>query len=262
MALIRLLVVNPNTTTSMTDTLRPMVARVLTGSSDVACDFFTAPAPPSDAAHPGALPSINSPADAELSAEYLLPRLADLAPTYDGILIACYSEHPLVRLLGDVVASLHDGRRRYVMGIFEASVIASLALLAQLPSASTFGIVSTGAVWGTAFAGAVRVFAGGSARFAACETTGLSALELHALPAADVRTAMVRATTRLLKLGQATGAPVRVVCMGCAGMAGLEEAVREGAQCVLGENEGKDVRIVDGVVAGVGWLVAACRARF
>ena len=50
-----------------------------------------------------------------------------------------------------------------------------------------------------------------------------------------------------------------VVCLGCAGMVGLEEAVRGGA-------EGKKVRImdavVDGVKAGVGMLMALARGTF
>ena len=68
---------------------------------------------------------------------------------------------------------------------------------------------------------------------------------------------MVDATARLLSNGTVT-----VVCLGCAGMAGLEAAVREGAVKALGEREGSTVRIVDGVVAGIGWLAVACGAGF
>ena len=50
--------------------------------------------------------------------------------------------------------------------------------------------------------------------------------------------------------------------MGCAGMAGMEEAVREGCVMEYGEEDGQKVRIVDGVVAGAGTLVTACKAGF
>ncbi|KAI0029696.1 Asp/Glu/hydantoin racemase, partial [Vararia minispora EC-137] len=258
---IRILIVNPNTTASMTELLRPLVERVLASLPSTTCDFFTAPVAPSGTLDPGALPSINSPDDAILSAKYCFPFLESTLPSYDGILVACYSEHPLVRMFGELLARTEkqDGRRRYVIGIFEASVLASLTLLAQIPGTpdSTFAIVSTGAVWGSALSSAVQSFTGGAARFASCETTGLSASELHSMPPEAVRQAMVDATARLME-----NRTVKVICLGCAGMAGLEAAVREGAARVLGERKGGEVRVVDGVVAGVSWLVAACSAGF
>jgi hypothetical protein len=45
-------------------------------------------------------------------------------------------------------------------------------------------------------------------------------------------------------------------------MAGMEEAVREGCVMAYGEEGGQLVRIVDGVVAGAGTLVTACKAGF
>jgi hypothetical protein len=50
--------------------------------------------------------------------------------------------------------------------------------------------------------------------------------------------------------------------MGCAGMAGMEEAVREGCVKAYGRKQGSRVKIVDGVVAGAGMLVTACKAGF
>ena len=50
------------------------------------------------------------------------------------------------------------------------------------------------------------------------------------------------------------------VCLGCAGMAGLDRVVREACIEELGEDEGRRVKVVDGVVSGALFLEAALRA--
>jgi Asp/Glu/hydantoin racemase len=181
--------------------------------------------------------------------------LPALLPNHDGFLIACYSQHPLVPAL-----QAHDGARgNPVTGIFEASVAASLQLLRP---GESFGIVSTGKVWEAILSGAVADLLGtgggvASSRFAGVETTGLSATELHDAPAAEVREKMKEATKRLLRRGNVTA-----VCLGCAGMAGMNEMVREAAVEELGTDRGGKVRIVDGVQAGAAWLDGAVRMGF
>jgi Asp/Glu/hydantoin racemase len=146
--------------------------------------------------------------------------------------------------------------RKPVTGIFEASVATSLQIIHP---EEKFGIVSTGKVWEEILTDAVRDFLGieGSKRFAGVETTGLNATELHDAPPEEVRRKMKEATKRLLRKGE-----VGAVCLGCAGMSGMDEMVREAAVEELGEDEGKKVRIVDGVKAGVAWLEGAVRANF
>ena len=139
-------------------------------------------------------------------------------------------------------------------------MLASLALLAQLPSESAFGIISTGSVWETALSNAVRAFLGSdtSAKFSGCRTTGMTALELHDASAEVVRERMANATSRLLGDAPQT----QVFCLGCAAMVDGADAIRLGAVRALGDSKGKDVRVVDGVAAGVAWLVGACRTQF
>jgi Asp/Glu/hydantoin racemase len=55
---------------------------------------------------------------------------------------------------------------------------------------------------------------------------------------------------------------VGAICLGCAGMAGMDKMVREACVEELGEEKGGQVRIVDGVVAGVAWLEGAARSGF
>lgn len=173
-----------------------------------------------------------------------------------------------------VSAATNDGSgaRKNVTGIFEASVVASLNLLAGAPVSDKFGIVSTGQVWEDALTLAVEEFLNikshertGGGKFMAVETTGLSAIELHDLPGEEVRRKMVQATERLARWTcqeKAYNRKLSAVCLGCAGMVGLEDAVRQGCVNVMGETEGKKVRIVDGVKAGVGLLVAMARGGF
>lgn len=112
-----------------------------------------------------------------------------------------------------------------------------------------FEIVSTGAVWEELLGRVVRDFlGGGSERFAGVETTGLTAVELHERPEEEVWGMVREAAGRLVRRGD-----VPVVCLGCAGMVGMEAIVREGVRGVLGD-DGR-VRAVDGVKAGVGMLV-------
>lgn len=245
--------------------------------------FFTCPRAD------GGIPSINSPADASASATICLSHLLPLLPQHDAFLVACYSAHPLVSQLKSACGKLGsaatlgqgtDGRgaRKYVTGIFEASVLASLALVDETPHGG-FGIVSTGKVWEEALDTAVTGFLGGNdrtgeeveeravTRFHGCETTGLNASELHELPAEEVRIRMVDATKRLLKRGASSsqgepGSRVKAICLGCAGMVGLESAVRTACVEELGVDAGKAVYIVDGVKAGVGVLYGLARTGF
>lgn len=281
----------------MTQSLSPLLDSLAYPSGSIQYTFFTSPtsttAPTPDGVSIEGIPSINSPADAAASAKVCLPHLVPLIPHHDAFLIACYSQHPLVPQLKAACADLTraatqgsggSGARKYVTGIFEASVLACLALLDNGDGDSegnvneAFGIVSTGKIWETALRDAVEGFLGAKAsrRFAGVETTGLNATDLHDLPAEQVREKMMEATKRLLRRDgdkdSNSGAVesgvkpklsrVKAVCLGCAGMAGLDDAVRQACVEELGDEQGKQVHIVDGVKAGVGVLVGLASAGF
>lgn len=252
---VRLLLINPNTTKAMTDLL-PNVTSSVTLSPLLEASYFTCPPP--------GIPSINSPADAAKSAEYCLPHVVPLLSQYDAFLVACYSHHPLVQQLKEETIKLSNaatshgsGARKHVTGIFEASVLASLSLL---PHDGSFGIVSTGKVWESALTDAVHDFlgAGDISRYVGTETTGLNADQLHDLPAEQVREKMMEATKRLLRKDK----KVASICLGCAGMVGLDEAVRTACEEELGGAHGKRVHIVDGVKAGIVQLFGLAKGAF
>lgn len=141
-----------------------------------------------------------------------------------------------------------------VVGIFEASVTASLHLLG--PN-ERFGIVSTGKIWETILSDGVgRILGPDSERFAGVETTGLSAVELHTTPAEQVRQAIKDAVKRLLRRGR-----VGAICLGCAGMAGMQETVEEACVEELGPERGCQVKIIDGVKYGVAMLEGLVKFR-
>ena len=285
---LSILIINPNTSARMTDALKPIINGL--NYAEVRFSYFTAPSesvtlPDGRIIH--GLPSINCGEDSVMSALHCRPFLLPLVSKYDGFLVACYSAHPLVGMLKEEIKKLEDAatasatttklRRRYVTGIFETSVTISLSLISsfvlldehQLSKSQvkdTFGVISTGKVWEEELRKAVTEMLadpsgqrGNSERFAGVKTTGLTAIELHSTPPEIVRQKIIEATESLIK---DTFHPVGAICMGCAGMAGMEEAVREGCVKVYGKQQGHRVRIVDGVVAGAGILVASCKAGF
>jgi Asp/Glu/hydantoin racemase len=139
------------------------------------------------------------------------------------------------------------------VGILEASICAALLLLEP---GEHWGIVSTGKAWEKLLGDGVRTFLGydskASGDFAGVATTGLTATELHDRPADEVDERIVAATRALVR--RTSERRVGVVCLGCAGMVGMEKTVRRACVEELGERIGKKVRIVDGVKAGLGML--------
>jgi Asp/Glu/hydantoin racemase len=150
---------------------------------------------------------------------------------------------------------LKEKTRKPVTGIFESSVTAALLLIGK---GQKFGIVSTGKVWEGLLTTAVERLLGESSHlFSGVATTGLNATDLHEAPTAEVKKRMKEATKTLIRTGD-----VAAICLGCAGMAGMEEMMREACIETLGEERGREIRIVDGVKAGVVFLEGLLRCEF
>lgn len=152
---------------------------------------------------------------------------------YNAFIVACYSAHPLTGMLKDF---LHEALVKTsadiappVVGIFEASIKAALDMVntpfTKFLTQKRFGIVTTGKYWEKTLSDSVRDCIGKelySLCFAGVESTGLSAVELHTTPAEEVERRMKEATERLLSSDE-----VSVVCLGCAGMAGMDDLIKE-----------------------------------
>lgn len=213
--------------------------------------------------------SINDDNDIQTSTKAVWSYLSksDVLQQNDGVLIACYSSHPLVGILAAQNPDLQ------VTGIFEASIAATLPLLRRKPGAASggggggggWGIVTTGQYWESHLTSAVKQFLGQSEDaasnnkwFRGVFTTGLNAGDFHGpgVSPATIRDKLSDATRRLLRTGG-----VDCVVMGCAGMAGLEQIIREACVEEYGEEGAKSVYIVDPVRAGVGVLEGMVRNR-
>lgn len=171
--------------------------------------------------------------------------------SHDGFLVCCYSQHPLVTLLRREITARKQ-RGKVVTGIFEASISSSLQ---AINVDEQFGIVSTGYQWIEILNDAVMEALGStsSSRYVGVETTGLDANELHTAAEADLEKRMAAAARRLLQRN------AKAICLGCAGMAGMDRVVRSACVAELGVEEGERIVIVDGVVAGVIWLEGMLR---
>ncbi|RDW89876.1 gamma-tubulin mipA [Aspergillus mulundensis] len=256
---ISVLVINPNTSTQMTSALVPILNNL--GYADVNFDYFTAPQSETVTLPDGrvihGIPSINSGEDSVLSALHCRPFVEPLVEKYDGFLVACYSAHPLVGMLREAIDKLEDA------ALLELGPTANIKRnsfqltwdggFGKSQAKDTFGIVTTGSSWKTELSNAVSDMLvnsgdhkGSPSRFAGVETTGLTAVELHTTPPEEVRRKIIEATEKLIK---ANSRPVSAICLGCAGMAGMEEAVREGCIRAYGRKQGSRVKIVDGVVS-------------
>ncbi|KAF4259563.1 hypothetical protein KXW98_005852 [Aspergillus fumigatus] len=224
------LIINPNTSTHMTNALKPILESL--DYADIYFNYFTAPSSESVTLPDGRIingvPSINSGEDSITSALHCRPFVEPLVPKYDAFLVACYSAHPLVGMLKEAIteyertssrkdSTIPEYRKKYVTGIFEASVLTSLSLVSSFhlmgdanlhkaQSRDTFGIVTTGSIWRDELTRAVAEMivnsgggGGSTARFAGVETTGLTASELHTAPAEEVSRRISDATERLIK---------------------------------------------------------------
>lgn len=262
----RILLINPNSSTEMTTSMVSSLQKAIGSfrNRDVQILPYTA----STSAAPV---SINNGTDIDASARAVLSSLDSdqnfrraAGGDVDAVLVACYSVHPLVSLLMKRFPSIP------VTGIFEASILTALSLLSNSSSPSEkYGIVTTGPFWETHLSTGVSALLHGryhcqnggnnnenDGKFAGVFTTGLDASSFHSAPASEIRSRLREATSKLLASGD-----VRCVLMGCAGMAGLEDLIRETTIEQYGVERGNQVYVIDGVKAGIGLLLHMIESR-
>ncbi|KAJ7169642.1 Asp/Glu/hydantoin racemase [Mycena filopes] len=228
--LLSILVINPNSSRSVTEGLqeavRPPPETILT--------FYTAP---EDAPE-----SINDATTGTLSAAACFKDIVSkkLIDEHDGFVVSCFSDHPLIHML-------REKTHKPVIGILEASVAHALLC------GHRFGIVSTGAdLYRYDRYVEVRAVLGGSSdKFAGMVASQLGVVELREGDRLDVEEKMKKASGRVAALGS------DVIILGCAGMAGMEDVVKAGVR----EAGYGPVRVVDGNKAGVEFVAALARLQ-
>ncbi|CCX10908.1 Asp/Glu/hydantoin racemase [Pyronema domesticum] len=227
-----ILVINPNSTKAMTDALKPIIEPLL--PSGFRADYYTGP----EGRCP---PSINDTMTTIESWENCLPELIQMVDQADAFLVACYSDHP-------IVTDLREHTDKPVIGIMEASLYHALSMLKP---GQNFGIVTTGRYWVYALTEGVERILGGKKHFSGVGYTGFHADQLHDVSPDNLDMAMKGATKDVLE-----DKHCGVICLGCAGMVGMRKSVLDAA-----EEEGRKIKVVDGVVAGVQVLVGLLEAE-
>lgn len=217
-----ILIVNPNSSVSITDGLK----EVIDPAPEFTYKFFTAPYGP---------PEIDSYSTEIESAAACTQALLAVLDQHDAFLIAFYSDHPLIQIL-------REHTRKPVLGIFQASVLQALAY-----GCDKFAIVTTGTIWERVLDGAVLNMLGSHARYAGTISIGMGDLELNDLSEELVNQQIVDASLDAVSRG------ATCILLGCAGMAGMDEAVKKAV--------GNKVRVIDGVVAGTEILVGMVRSE-
>ncbi|KAK9479868.1 Asp/Glu/hydantoin racemase [Lipomyces japonicus] len=219
-----ILIINPNSSPSISVGLE----QVLKPPSGFTFDFFTGPA--------GGPLQIDSVTTEITSAANCLPALLPLLSRYDGFLVACYSDHPLTH-------ALREHTTKPVIGIFQASVLASFALTGK------FAIVTTGKIWESLLDEGVRAFLGArTSQFVGTFSTGLGVLELHSASEDLISNSIGTAATKAVTNG------ATIICLGCAGMVGMEKNIKKAV--------GEKIKVVDGVIAGVELLIGLIRQGY
>lgn len=235
---LRILVINPNTSTSVTDTLKPLLSNL--NLSNTLLSYWTCPTGPT---------IIKTQAHLYESTSHCIPLLLEIIDDYDGFLAACYADHPLVRLLQSYTGY------KPVVGIFDASIEAALALVS---TNSKFGILTTGQPFEALLAEGVKHLlrsqegedANDMEHFGGVAASGISLDDTQV----EARTKILEATQRLVRTGD-----INVICIGGVILCGMEHWVHEACEAVLGPEKGGQIMVVDQLLAGIRVLDAKLR---
>lgn len=170
-----------------------------------------------------------------MSTEAVLRDLAKHAATngetvqnFDGMIIACFSKHPLI----DALRESYDVP---IIGIMEASMYVARML------GGRFGIVATGARSKILQDDQVATY-GLSHYYVGSEATHLGVLELDSRPKEEVAKRVMHAARSLAVKGADT------IVLGCAGMVDMTRAAKD---AVRDEDGRRTINVIDPVEAGL-----------
>jgi Asp/Glu/hydantoin racemase len=223
-ARIKILLINPNATPTMTNSCLAMLKSQL--PTDVDVTGFTA------SGEAGAPSAIEGHVDNVLSSAASFRAILSTADQYDAFLVACYSDHALTNMLREEFG-------QPTIGIMEASLLAAKSL------GGRFGIVATGGRSKYSLEDAVHKY-GLDSYCAGVRSCNVGVLDLERKPEVEVLAIMCRVATELVEDDGAD-----VITLGCAGMSRLKAAVEKAV--------GDDVQVIDGVLAGVQILAGLVR---
>ncbi|ODV61865.1 Dcg1p ASCRUDRAFT_75133 [Ascoidea rubescens DSM 1968] len=222
----KILVVNPNSSVSMTDNLE----KILVTPLGYKLDYFTAPL--------SAPPEISDPITSELSCQVCLPVLIPLIPKYDGFLICCYSDHPLIAKLKSEFLKNSD-YSKIVLGIFQASLLFGVA-----NSPKRFGILTSSNSWELILDNSTKKFFGDENQFPPL-FVGTIASNVNVLGLSDEKNfrKIVKKSNYLINDKNA-----EIILLGCAGLSGLEHKLQSAVH--------NKARFIDSVKIGLEFITS------
>ena len=190
--LLRILIVNPNTTKNFTNQVQSIAEKYASADTEVLA--VTSESGPR---------SIESIYDELLSSHGTLSVLIENQDQFDAFMIACFSDHP-------VIYAMREMTEKPVLGIAEAAMYMACML------GHKFSVVTTNDAWHPLIWDAV-VHYGLQQRCASVRTTGMAVLDLD--QEKDQSYLLIRDEAK--KALHEDGA--EVICLGCAGMSGLDK---------------------------------------
>jgi Asp/Glu/hydantoin racemase len=236
---ISILLINPNSTPSMTEACLRSIAGTL--PPHVTVHGFTAP-PTAPTAIEGRADAVLSSADCFRALHPILTGTgtctdpdpdpsSQAQPRFDAFLVACFSAHPLVPMLREEFT-------QPCVGIMEASLYASRMCGERL------GVITTGQRSRFLHEDSINTTYGLGQFSVGCEAAEVAVLELDSKPKVEVYAGLASAARRLVQRG------ADCICLGCAGMTEM----RDVCQKAVGMEQ-REVIVVDGVAVGVHFLV-------
>ncbi|MEM7127226.1 MAG: aspartate/glutamate racemase family protein [Chloroflexota bacterium] len=209
-----ILFINPNTTQAFTERIQQIAEQ------------YASPTTTVEAINPSSGPrSIESIYDELLSSQGTLELVLVHQEQVDGIVIACYSDHPAIYAAREIT-------NKPVIGIAEATMYMACMLGHQ------FSIVTTNKEWEPLLWDAVRHY-GLATRCASVRSTGLPVLALESMSEDETYAMIHSAAQDAIEHDEA-----EVICLGCAGMAGIDKQL----EAALG------IPVLDGVVCALKFL--------
>jgi allantoin racemase len=213
---VKILVVNPNTSVTMTDGIAASAIAAASADTEIlAVQPFFGPE------------AIDSAMESYLSAVAVMDRILAVTEPYDAVVMAGFGEHGR-----DAVAELLTVP---VFDIAESSAHVALML------GRSYSVVTTLQRSVAAIQDRLRL-AGLAERCASVRACGLSTAAVDADPAAAMA-AIVEEARRAVSLDFA-----EVICLGCGGMAGLAEAITEDLGVPVVDGVAAAVRLAEAVV--------------
>lgn len=225
---LSLLVINPNSSDKVTNNLE----KILVAPPGVELTFYTAPT--------SAPKEIDGNHTSILSEQSVLPDLLakDVASKYDGFLICCYSDHPLIYSFG-------KHTKKPILGIMQATLLYGLLN----PSVNKLFILTSVDEWEQILDTAITSFVG-TDEFPAKKFQKTKALNVSVLNLSDPEefSKIYNKVKHFLEAYSEDN--IDCVLLGCAGMAGLDAKLTEAFP---------GIQFIDSVKIGVELLTSFVR---